>query len=89
MAWELPSDMHEYIEPSIAKAIAENVIDPSQFEVVRSLGELATQQNLVVRALTDQALERSSVTRGGHEVYLDTWCSIPWCTRDEMLQWWS
>ena len=44
---------------------------------------------LVVDALAELAIEYSATTNGGHEVYLDAYTSVPWCSEDEMLAWYS
>jgi hypothetical protein len=45
--------------------------------------------DVLIQAITDSAIERGSTTNGGHEVYLDGWVSLPWCTEDELLTWWA
>jgi hypothetical protein len=108
MAWELQSQYHAYIAPSVCKA-AEAEDDAHQWLANRFADQrwdedhgsdaydrlvdqaLDLPQDVVIEAITDGAIEISTVTNGSWEVYLDRggWNSVPWCSEDEMLEWWG
>jgi len=37
--------------------------------------------------VAERAIEHGTTTNGGHEVYLDSHTSIPWCSEDELHEW--
>lgn len=109
MAWELQSQYHQYIPPSIAKA-AEAEDDPHQWLATIFANQrwnedhgydaydrwvdkgLDLPQDVLIDAITEHAInEVSAVTNGSWEVYLTRggWDSVPWCSDDELLEWWS
>jgi hypothetical protein len=109
MAWELQSQYHQYIPPSIYKA-AEAEDDPHQWLANvyadqhwdedhgadaydrRVDKALDLPQDVLINAITDFAIEHvSATTNGSWEVYLDRgyWISVPWCTEDELQEWWG
>ena len=45
--------------------------------------------DLAVEAIAEKAIECSTTTNGGWEVYLDNHTSIPWCTEDELQEWYA
>ncbi|MBW2672466.1 MAG: hypothetical protein JRD89_03500 [Deltaproteobacteria bacterium] len=46
-----------------------------------------TNPEVIVDAIAEHAIEVGSTTNGGHEIYLDDWTSVPWCSESEMLVW--
>ena len=58
--------------------------------VGQALGTIErTNPEVIVDAIAEHAIEVGSTTNGGHELYLDDWTSVPWCTEDEMQAWYS
>ena len=45
--------------------------------------------DVLVRDIADHAVEYSTTTNGGWEVYLEEWTTVPWCTEDDMLSWYA
>ena len=54
-------------------------------EIMRDVGD-----ELLVDAIALHAIENeNSTTNGGHEVYLDGWTSVPWCSEDQYQEWYA
>lgn len=85
MSWELQQHMHEYIPPSIQKALENNLLD----HVIKDEGLEAFTISTKVNHLTEMAVKESCTTNGGHEFYIDDWNHIPWCDDEEMTDYWS
>ena len=47
------------------------------------------EYDTLVEEVANRAIQNSSTTNGGHEVYLDGWTSVPWCSDDEQLIWYE
>jgi len=43
----------------------------------------------LLQEIADKAVEYATTTNGGHEVYLDSHTSIPWCSEEEYQTYWS
>tara|TARA_R100000093_G_scaffold58198_1_gene30398 strand:- start:88 stop:465 length:378 start_codon:yes stop_codon:yes gene_type:complete len=47
-------------------------------------------QHLLIRAITESAVEFSTTSNGGGEIYLSSGChGVPWCSEDYQLAWYS
>lgn len=84
MMWELQTHMHAYIAPTIAQAlergdIPEDLLDP----------DLAPDDIAQVHALVTRALAYRATTTGGGALHLDARTTIPWCSHDDMLAWYT
>ena len=106
MSWELQTNMHSWVAPSVDKAAKENECPKSWLadryadqrwdEETGNAGydmlhERAAEMeyDTLLQAVADKAIQNSSTTNGGFEVYLDGWSSVPWCSEDEQLLWYA
>lgn len=46
-------------------------------------------QFICIEIATHAIEHASATTNGGHEVYLDGWTSIPWCSDEQHEAWWA
>jgi hypothetical protein len=99
MAWELQSHMQNMVAPSIHHHYGEEcrealeAIYASQCtddscgswdKYMARAGGMAWDG--LVQAIAGKAIEYATTTNGAHEVYLDAWTSIPWCSDDQCLE---
>ena len=64
--------------------------DCDEDDIARLQGEAAMlDASVLLQDIADMAIEYGSTTNGGHEVYLDSHTSIPWCSEDEYHTYWS
>ena len=92
MGWELQEHMHEYIAPSIAAYCRENgylLSDLCADTIVALTVDTGKGPEEIMNALVEQVKEYATTTNGGHEFYVDGWTSIPWCSEEDMLLWYS
>ena len=97
MAWDLQTNMHSYIAPTVAlrareaddyaDQLATWYADQRWDEDTGDEGydALGLDDETVIHAIADKAIEHGAVTNGGGEVYLDGWTSLEWCSEDDML----
>jgi len=94
--WELQRHMHSYIAPSVM-AHAERQDDPlywlettySEQRVDELFVELPSSKEELVAGIAAEAIVYDSTTNGGHEVYLHSQESIPWCDEDTYQCWYA
>ena len=43
--------------------------------------------DVLIEAIASHAIEEGSTTNGGHEIYLDDWTSLEWCSDEEQEAW--
>jgi len=59
-------------------------------DIARLRGEAAMRDaTTLLYEIADKAVEYATTTNGGHEVYLDSHTSIPWCSEEEYQTYWS
>lgn len=58
--------------------------------VGQALGTIErTNPMVIVEAIAEHAIELGQTTNGGHELYLDDWTTVPWCSDAEREDWFS
>jgi hypothetical protein len=96
--WELSDEMVPYVEPTIqlwaenlgtgwlAARWADQRWDGTSQTIYLSLVHEAESMHPedLVREVAESAIEYGSTTNGGHEVYLDDYASIPFCSEEYM-----
>lgn len=104
--WELQSQMHQYVRPSIWH-YAQTTPDPEEWLKERYADQRWKEEtgdtgyealinqakdlpgDVLLDEVTNSAIEYAGTTNGGHELYLDSWTRIPWCTEEQMLDWYA
>jgi hypothetical protein len=43
----------------------------------------------LMHELVEQVKAYATTTNGGHEFYVDAWMTIPWCSEEDKLIWYS
>ena len=97
MAWEMQQQMHSYITPSIDLHMGEMtegeatkwLVDMLTDHGVESLPTL--NMDYLLQQLTDCVINVATTTNGGFEFWVDPdgCTTIPWCSEDDMLEWWG
>ena len=64
--------------------------DFDEDDIARLHGEATMRDaSTLLQEIADKAVEYATTTNGGHEVYLDSHTSIPWCSKEEYQTYWS
>jgi hypothetical protein len=53
------------------------------------LGDRLSFQDVAQQIATWAIENENSTTNGGHEVYLDGWTSVPWCSDEQVEDWYA